>query len=94
MKICVGKYKKQRQGNAFPERIVFILGIILMCAVLIAPMSKAEDDPFVHEAVLVMSSVDKEEIMLPDDEATLSEKKWSFYDYIGELFANLIFGED
>lgn len=93
MKLSVGKHKNCRRSSAYPERIVFVLGIVLMCAILLAPLSKSNNDPFGDEAVLVMGGADKEEIMLPDDKAASSEKKWSFYDYIGELFADLIFGD-
>ncbi len=94
MKISVGKHKKTQNNSTYPEKIVFTVGIVLMCAILLSPLSRVEENPFAEEAVLVMSAADKEKIMIPDDKAASSEKKWSFYDYIGELFANLIFGED
>lgn len=93
MKIIIGKRKKTQNKLASPEGGVFILGIVLMCAILLGPIARAEEDPFAEEAVLVMSGGEREEVMLPGDKAASAEEKWSFYDYIGELFADLIFGE-
>lgn len=93
MKISVGKHKKTKTKYAYSEKIVFTVGIILMCAILLSPLSRAEENPFAEEAALVMSTSEREKVIIPEDKAASSEKRWSFYDYIGELFASLIFGE-
>ena len=93
MKISVGKHKITKKKTAYPERIVFMLGILLMCAMLIAPLLRAGEDHFSADAVLVMSDPEREKVMLPEDKSASAEKKWSFYDYIGEIFAELLFGE-
>ena len=93
MKMIIGKRGKHHSKTAPQEGIVFVLGIILMCAIFLAPLWRAESDPFEGEAILVMASGEREEVKLPDNRAASTEEKWSFYDYIGELFADLSFGE-
>ena len=92
MKISVGI---RRNGNTYhyPESAVFILGIIMMCALIIVNMSSTENDAFSSEAVYVMGSADREEVFIPEDKSASAEEEWSIYDYIGEFFAELIFGE-
>ncbi len=97
MKIIVGKVKKREEKDCVSaEKFVFALGIILMCIILIAPLVKSGTDSFESEAVMVMNlstSENAEKIELPEHKGTLAEDKWSFFDYIGELFAGLLFGE-
>ena len=92
MKIYVGKHKKTQTKSAYSEKIVFTIGIILMCAMLLSPLSRAEENPFAEEAVAVISIMEREKVMIPDDKTASVEERWSFYDYIGELFAEIIFG--
>jgi len=95
VKISIGKHRSSKKKSTYSERIVFVVGLILMCVILLGPLSRAESGSFEADAVLVMSVAEstREEVMLPQDKTTVAEKKWSFYDYIGELFANMIFGE-
>ena len=92
MKISVGIRRKESTYH-YLESAVFILGIILMCALLIGNMSSPESDAFSSEAVYVIASADREEVFIPEDKSASAEEEWSIYDYIGEFFAELIFGE-
>ena len=80
-----------REGN-----ILFILGTVVICVMLSVAMmniNKAEHVSY-DDAIPVMSSgvegmYDKSD----EDMKTSTEEKWSVYDYIGEMFAELIFGD-
>lgn len=93
MKMIIGKRENPQSKTTHQEGIVFVVGIILMCALFFAPLWRVESDPFEGEAILVMAGGEREEVKLPDNRAASTEEKWSFYDYIGELFADLIFGD-
>ncbi len=72
---------------------VFLVGTVAVCAMLALPMLSAETRtiPEDGEAVVaVMTTVGKEEVFTPSNAVT---EEWSFYDYIGELFAGLLSGQ-
>ena len=91
--------KKRRQisysRNTIFGDILFIGGILIMCIMLVLPMNKnAEKVKEGNEYVSVMSEgvYSREELVKPDKPA--SGEEWSVFDAIGELFAELIFGEE
>ena len=76
---------------------VMIFGAAAVCAMLALPL-RTLPDPEERDissgetAVMVMSPAvqPKEEVIAPSN---AEEEEWSFYDYIGELFAGLISGQ-
>ena len=80
---------------------MFVLGAAAVCVMLALPMlsMSAEEPSAMAEdvAVMVMSTgaeqspQEREELAAPSNAQT--EEDWSFYDYIGELFAGLISGQ-
>lgn len=87
---------------------VFVLGAAAVCVMLALPMMPAERSiPRDDAAVMVMSGAvhttksagradtaetqEREELIAPSNSEL--EEEWSFYDYIGELFAGLISGQ-
>lgn len=98
-KYVPGALPRFRTGTA---DMVFVLGAAAVCVMLALPMLPAEHTvPREEAAVMVMSgavqgtastdAVEKEELIAPSN--TEFEEEWSFYDYIGELFAGLISGQ-
>jgi hypothetical protein len=76
-------------------RMLYILGIIVICVMLTLPMmtEKPVDNVSYDDAVQVMSGgVEGMDDKRDEDMNTSTEEKWSLYDYIGEMFAELIFG--
>ncbi len=72
---------------------VFVLGTVAVCAMLTLPMISAETTEGMRDdtaIVAVMATVSKEEVFTPSNAKT---DEWSFYDYIGELFAGLLSGQ-
>ncbi len=107
-KITMGRTRKKSKAEdcgKCAERsrtvdAVFVLGTAAVCVMLALPMlnvsSPEEDDA----AVMVMSGAvepqtmekrEREELIAPSN--TEMEEEWSFYDYIGELFAGLLSGQ-
>ena len=98
-KLTVGKRRDtvvnatdhSREGNS-----LFILGIAVICVMLSLPMvhGKSTENMSYDDAVPVMSSgvAEREELNKPDRDTSANER-WSIYDYIGEMFADLIFGD-
>jgi len=101
-KITVGKTRKSnvavtsdhhREGN-----FLFAVGIVVMCIMIALPMRNTNktNSYNLSDATPVMSSgvmnIEREELSKPD-KVTSAEDKWSIYDYIGEMFADLIFGD-
>lgn len=95
---------QQTENAGHAADAVFILGAAAVCVMLAVPMlslplgeSSAMRD---EAAVTVMSSAievetspkteEREELVAPSNAKT---EEWSFYDYIGELFAGLISGQ-
>ena len=80
-----------REGN-----ILFILGTVVICVMLSVAMmniNKAEHVSY-DDAIPVMSSgVEEQEENTKSDLNTSTAEKWSIYDYIGEMFSELIFGD-
>ncbi len=96
MKITIGKSKTQQKHTDGTEKFIFVLGLMLMCAMLAFPLWKEDGDSFSSDAVAVMGTVSDESaevIKMPENTSASTEERWSFYDYIGELFAGLLFGE-
>ncbi len=83
----------RREGN-----ILFAVGIAVMCIMLILPMTGKDTavNSFGEDAVAVMSNgvvnEAREELARPDKD-TSAQEEWSIYDYIGQMFAELIFGD-
>lgn len=73
--------------------IMFYLGLSLMCVMLVIPLSGRSDE-IEKKAVPAMSTgvAEREELSYPEEPASAEE--WSFFDSIGELFAELIFGKE
>ena len=83
---------------------VFVLGAAAVCVMLALPMmrdSEPDTARWDEAAVMVMSGAvqgqaqapqagEREELARPSN--TEIEEEWSFYDYIGQLFAGLISG--
>ncbi len=96
MKMIIGK-PRRKKSTSTPEQAVFVLGLVLMCCMLALPLfDRGADSSFEYDAVAVMGNAveeTREEIQIPDTVDTSAEEEWSFYDYIGRLFAGLIFGE-
>lgn len=99
----MGRTRKKSNVPALEEEIagtrktaadaVFLVGAVAVCVMLALPMLSAENrtSPEDSEAVVaVMATVGKEEVVTPSNAVT---EEWSFYDYIGELFAGLISGQ-
>lgn len=103
------KSKPEENGrpSAMPVRreaadAVFVFGAAAVCVMLALPMV-AEERPAPREepAVMVMSGAVEAQGTIPDGKReelvtpsnTEFEEEWNFYDYIGELFAGLLFGQ-
>ncbi len=96
MKITIGKSKTQQKHTDSTEQFIFALGLMLMCAMLVFPLWRKDSDSFSSDAVAVMGNMSDESaevIKTPENTSASTEERWSFYDYIGELFAGILFGE-
>lgn len=83
--------EKQTETSRFGEDAVTALGLCMLCLMLLIPVSR--DAEMADDAVAVMSTAvsDRETLREIDEPASAEEE--SVFDYIGELFAHLIFGE-
>ncbi len=95
---------KEENGYRRTANAVMVLGAAAVCGMLALPMvsepissEPIRTNPRPEEtAVMVMSGAvqgtrpEKEEVIAPSN---AEEEEWSFYDYIGELFAGLISGQ-
>lgn len=98
-RLTVGK--KQRSTVEVPDHsregnFLFILGTVVICVMLSVPMMNIYKAEYVtyDDAVPVMSSgIEEREETAKSDLNTSAAEKWSIYDYIGEMFADLIFGD-
>ena len=74
--------------------ILFALGVLAICTVLILPM-RGKDDPLPEQdAVAVMKlesgeNTEREKLAEPE-QITSTEPEWSIFEYIGELIAGLL----
>lgn len=92
-RVDVSSYKT----GAFADT-VFVFGAVTACVMLALPMfADTRENAYRDEvAVAVMSTAvnaetgEREEVMAPSSSAP---DEWSFYDYIGELFAGLLSGK-
>ena len=77
--------------------ILFRVGCIAVCITLIIIMFNDRTEYSHDAAVPVMSTgvqfEQNNEMTKPETDATKTEE-WSFYDYIGHLIADMLFGED
>ncbi len=100
MKITVGRTRKKSKlpddRNAAADS-VFVVGAVAVCIMLALPLIRSHAAEKVSEkedvAVMVMSgavTTEREELVAPSN--TDVDEEWSFYDYIGELFAGLLSG--
>ncbi|MGN1346760.1 MAG: hypothetical protein ACI4V1_08235, partial [Eubacteriales bacterium] len=98
------KSKRREDANGAEEMpaadAVFVLGAAAVCVMLAFPMLSADrtSEKPENTAIMAMSSAvetaesaEREEVVAPSN--TAPEEKWSFYDYIGELFAGLLSGQ-
>lgn len=82
--------------SGFGEDAVTALGLCMLCLMLLIPVSRDVDSGMTEDAVAVMSTnvSDAREVLREIDEpASADPGEDSVFDYIGELFAHLIFGE-
>ncbi len=90
----VPEIQKQNETVRQPTAdAVFLVGAVAVVVMLALPMLSAETEKTVWDddaAVAVMATVGKEEVYAPSNADT---DEWSFYDYIGELFAGLLSGQ-
>lgn len=98
-RITVGKERRKSNApqvterNTFREDAVTALGLCAVCLMLLVPVNREVQKP--DNAVAVMSSsVDGyREVLREADEPALSvESDDSIFDYIGRMFAELLFG--
>ena len=85
--------EKQPVKSSFGEDAVTALGLCMLCLMLLIPVSR--DAETAGDAVPVMStavSSDRETLREIDEPASADSGGNSVFDYIGELFAHLIFG--
>lgn len=98
-KLTVGRKRKTQieisRDHTVEGNLMFILGLAIICVMLSLPMVRAEEGDKISygDAVPVMSGgvVEREELSKPVKDTSAAER-WSIYDYIGELFAELITG--
>lgn len=82
-------------------RALFLIGTAFVCAAILLPMGRdgvtGEPPSPPANAVAVMSGAvgaepEREQLAKPEEKKTSAEE-WSLFESIGELFAELIFGE-
>ncbi len=106
-KITVGRTRKKSKvyersedsGRHRAADAVFIFGAAAVCVMLTLPMLplSGRSAPPEEAAVMVFGTAvqngqgtEREELAAP---SAAEEEEWSFYDYIGELFAGLLSGQ-
>lgn len=85
---------KQKAVSKFGEDAVTAIGLCAVCLMLLVPVSR-ETTPQ-PDAVAVMSSgVEgyREVLQEVDEPASAASEEDSVFDYIGRMFAGLLFGE-
>lgn len=97
-KLISGKKRERisRQKNTITGDILFVGGILLMCAMLVFPMSESAEkvkDSGGFVSVMSGGVYRREELAKPEKPAS-GGGEWSVFDAIGELFAELIFGRE
>ena len=85
--------EKHAEKSRFGEDAVTALGLCMLCLMLLIPVSR--DAKMADDAVAVMSTAvsGRETLREIDEPASADTAEDSVFDYIGELFAHLIFGE-
>jgi len=83
---CTPKTESVRFG----EDAVTAIGLCAVCLMLLIPVSRERTEP--ADAVAVMST-GVEEIRSIDEPALYQPEEESVFDYIGRMFAGLLFGE-
>ncbi|MBQ2727206.1 MAG: hypothetical protein IJF78_16005 [Clostridia bacterium] len=94
-----GKSKKEepvreRDGSRFGEDAVTAIGLCAVCLMLLVPVSR--DTAPQSDAVAVMSTNAgeyREVLQEIDEPASAASAEDSVFDYIGRMFAGLLFGE-
>ena len=84
----------EKRTSGFGEDAVTAIGLCMLCLMLLIPVSR--DAERAEEAVMVMStgvSQTRESLREIDEPALAAPGDESVFDWIGELFAHLIFGE-
>lgn len=90
-----GKLKIQDNGKTpepmkFGEDAVTAIGLCAVCLMLLVPVSRDLPEP--SDAVAVMST-GVEQLREIDEPALYQPEEDSIFDYIGRMFAGLLFGE-
>ena len=99
-KITIGRMREKEAEEKEAEKKgamcggLFALGVVAICAALVIPMARKPMPD--KEAVAAMSGSvceEKERQVLVEAEKEVSaEEEWSIFEYIGEVFADLITG--
>ncbi len=85
---------RQRERSRFSEDAVTAIGLCAVCLMLLVPVSR--ETPPQPEAVAVMSTNVtgyREVLQEIDEPASAPAEDDSVFDYIGRMFAGLLFGE-
>lgn len=89
--------KNVSQNKRKEADFLFISGCALICVTLFLTIFRTSADVGNEAAVPVMSSgvIEEtvEELAHPDKDTSSEIEKWSVYDYIGHMIADLLFGE-
>lgn len=88
------KCESNAEKSHFAEDAVTAVGLCMLCLMLLVPVSR--DAKIADDAVAVMSAAvetERETLREIDEPASADTGETSVFDYIGELFAHLIFGE-
>ena len=101
-KLSIGKSRRNcEKENITPEndkeaKMFFVIGCILVSLMLIPSVDTANNDYTEGDtAVQVLSSAVEavDEIKQSTEDVSAESKTWSVYDYIGQMFAQLLFGD-
>lgn len=92
-KTAEGKIDKNREREG---KTLFVIGCTLVCLMLIPAVSTDRSGGSNYDtAIPVISGAveNREELQSPAKDTSAETKEWSVYDYIGQMFADLLFGD-
>ena len=99
-KLSIGKGRKttEKNGNDSGKeaRIFFVIGCVLVCFMLIPAVGtdKSIRNNYDTAIPVISGAVEsREELEEPTKDTSTETKEWSVYDYIGQMFAELLFGD-
>lgn len=100
-KLTVGK-KRSTEGQVpfisgrKEARILFATGCVAMCLTLVitffSPRKEADKDLAIP-AMSTGVATAADELEKPERDTSLEVEEWSIYDYIGQMIADLLFGD-